>query len=286
MNRNRRRFFTNNKDTNKMLYISGGALILSIVFFIIVFIIYLNVLNNDDELSRINAGKITSLASFNQNMEAEQTSFFIGKSVNEIKEDTNNINTNEDNKKDINNNEKQIVDISNEKEKETVSNNIIENEEIQPVKNEEQIIKETEVKKQEEKEPEFIKPVDGEIIKDFAKDNLIYSKTLEEWVIHTGVDIKAEKTTIVKSAEEGIIKSIKNDPRYGITVVIEHNKGYKTVYSNLYTAEFVKEGEKVLKGQTIGTVGDTAIFEIADESHIHFEILKDEEYVDPNLYLK
>ena len=91
---------------------------------------------------------------------------------------------------------------------------------------------------------------------------------------------------VVKSAEEGTVKSIKNDPRYGITVVIEHEKGYTTVYSNLLTAEFVKEGEKLTKGQTIGTVGNTATFEIADEPHLHFEMLKDGEYVDPNLYLK
>ena len=273
MNRNRRRFFMNNKDANKMLYISGIILILSVLFFIIVFIIYGNILRTDDELSRIDADKITSLASYNQNMESEETSFSIGKSVNEIIENMNN----------------EIENVSvevekNKEEKQEVNNNIkIENKNDN---NEEEKIKEKEIKKEEQKELEFTKPVNGEITKDFAKDNLIYSKTLEEWVTHLGIDIKAEKTSIVKAAEEGIIKSIKNDPRYGITVVIEHNKEYKTVYSNLYTAEFVKEGEKVSKGQTIGTIGDTAIFEILDEPHLHFEIIKNEEYVDPNLYLK
>ena len=103
---------------------------------------------------------------------------------------------------------------------------------------------------------------------------------------HNGIDIKADKTTIVKASEEGTVKSIKNDPRYGITVVIEHADGYKTIYSNLLTAEFVTEGEKVKQGQTIGTVGNTATFEIADEPHLHFEILKDEEYINPELYIK
>ena len=74
-------------------------------------------------------------------------------------------------------------------------------------------------------------------MKEFAKDNLVYSNTLEEWVTHLGIDIKAEKTTVVKSAEAGKVKSIKNDPRYGLTVVIEHDNGYQTVYSNLLTAE-------------------------------------------------
>lgn len=140
--------------------------------------------------------------------------------------------------------------------------------------------------KETKKELSFQMPVDGEIVREYAKDNLVYSQTLEEWVTHMGIDIKAEKTTIVKSAEAGTVKSIKNDPRYGLTIVIEHDDGFQTVYANLLTSEFVVEGEKVEKGQSIGTVGNTAVFEIADEPHLHFEILKDSIQVDPSIYLK
>lgn len=136
------------------------------------------------------------------------------------------------------------------------------------------------------KELSFAKPVDGDIVKEFAKDNLLFSQTLQEWTVHTGVDIKAEKTTVVKASEAGTVKSIKNDPRYGLTIVILHDNGFETVYSNLLTSEFVVEGEKVGKGQSIGTVGNTAAFEVADDSHLHFEILKDSIQVDPSIYLK
>ena len=136
------------------------------------------------------------------------------------------------------------------------------------------------------KELEFIYPVEGEIIKEFAIDNLVFSETLQEWIVHKGIDIKAPRTTVVKSAEEGKIQAIKTDPRYGLTVIIEHRDGYKTIYSNLLTTEFVTEGEEVNKGQTIGTVGNSAPFEIADEPHLHFEMLKDEENINPQLYLK
>lgn len=131
----------------------------------------------------------------------------------------------------------------------------------------------------------FAMPVEGEIVREFAKDNLVYSETLQEWVTHTGIDIKAEKTTVVKAAEAGTVKSIKNDPRYGLTIVIEHEGNFQTVYSNLLTSEFVVEGEKVEKGQSIGTVGNTAVFEIADEPHLHFEIIKDSIQEDPSIYL-
>ena len=132
----------------------------------------------------------------------------------------------------------------------------------------------------------FQMPVEGEITKQYARDNLVYSNTLEEWTTHLGVDIKADKTSVVKASEAGTVKSIKNDPRYGLTIVIEHNKQYQTVYSNLLSSEFVVEGEKVEKGQSIGTVGNTAAFEIADEPHLHFEILKDSIQEDPTIYLK
>lgn len=141
-------------------------------------------------------------------------------------------------------------------------------------------------KKEEKKEIKFEKPVEGEIIKEFAKDNLVFSNTLNEWTTHVGIDIKAAKTTVVKASYEGTVESIKNDPRYGLTVIIVHDDGYKTVYSNLLTSEFVVEGEKVTTGQTIGTVGNTATFEVADESHLHFEILKDNVQVDPTIYIK
>ena len=144
----------------------------------------------------------------------------------------------------------------------------------------------TEAVKEEKKEISFTWPVQGGLLKAFSVDSLLYSATLDEWVAHKGIDIRAEQATVVTAAADGTVKSIKNDPRYGLTVVIEHSDNFKTVYSNLLTAEFITEGETVTQGQTIGTVGNTATFEIADDSHLHFEMLKDSEYVDPTLYLK
>lgn len=136
------------------------------------------------------------------------------------------------------------------------------------------------------KEITFVKPTEGDVICEYAKDNLIYSETLKEWITHTAIDIKADKTSVIKASAEGIVKSIVNDPRYGLTVVIEHDDGYETVYANLLTAEFVVVGEEVTQGQTIGTVGNTASFESSMECHLHFELIKDGEYLDPAIYLK
>lgn len=145
-----------------------------------------------------------------------------------------------------------------------------------------------ETKKEEEpqKEITFVMPVDGEIIRGYAEDSLVYSETLQEWIVHQAIDIKANSRDVVKASAEGTVSAIKSDPRYGLTVIIEHDGGFKTVYSNLLTAEFVVEGEQVKQGQTLGTVGSSATFEIADEPHLHFEMLKDSVYVDPTIYIK
>lgn len=170
-------------------------------------------------------------------------------------------------------------------EEEVVENNeiIIEEESVveESTDNNTYVEEEENIITEEIVELNFIMPVDGEIIKGFAKDTLIYSVTLEEWTTHLGIDIAAEKTSVVKSSEAGTIKSIKNDPRYGLTVVIEHSSGYETVYSNLLTSEFIVEGEVVEQNQSIGTVGNTASFESLDESHLHFELWENGVAVDP-----
>lgn len=273
MRRNRRtRSFNEEAETKKIIYISIAVVIIAILAFVITYIIYGNALSNRSNEADF-ALKLTELSA-NNNEQISEASSSIGKDVNEVKdeqkiqEDTTQIAINTSN-------------IENKKE-----NKIEEQVENQVIKNEIDMNEVNTAKVEEIPDPTFIKPVEGEILREFAKDNLVYSETLKEWITHNGIDIKAEKTTIVKSAAEGTIKSIKNDPRYGITVVVEHVNGYVSIYSNLLTAEFVKEGESVKQGQTIGTVGNTATFEIADESHLHFEILKDNEYLNPSEYIK
>lgn len=270
MRRNNRRPFKNEeRETKKLVMISLSVLIIAVLAFVITFVIYSNYLNNSVDMAEFKTSPITDLGKIDE-IDSSEASSSIGKTVNEMQESANEI-TN------TTTTEKIAINTSNMK-KESV------NEETK-TKTETQTKVET---KKEEKvlDPTFKKPVEGEITNNFAKDTLIYSNTLQEWVTHNGIDIKADKTTIVKASAEGTIKSIKNDPRFGITVVIEHVNGFSTVYANLLTAEFVKEAEVVKQGQTIGTVGNTATFEIADEPHLHFEMLKDNEYIDPNLYLK
>ena len=177
-----------------------------------------------------------------------------------------------------------VNNIINEKN-EIIEKNVVSSVAKEPVDKKEEKIEKVETLPVE-KEFKVIAPVEGEISKDFAVESLLYSETLKEWTTHQGIDIKADKTTIVKCVYPGIVESIKNDPRYGLTITINHENGFKTVYANLLTAEFITEGEQVEEGKTIATVGESASFESLEEPHLHFEILKDNINVNPTLYLK
>lgn len=269
----------------------GGIILIAVVAFIVAYVLYSN--NLSTQAKNINnTQKISSTDNNRMNMigNTEAASSSIGKSVNELEnttksttntEDTNkmavNTSKNEENKN-LNNKNENNKNKKEEKPDATKNNNVKENTATENVTNVEQVEK--------TKDPTFVNPVDGEKIKDYSSDNLVYSVTLDEWTTHLGIDYKSEKTDIVKASADGKIKSIKNDPRYGLTVVIEHTNGFESVYSNLLTAEFITVGEEVKQGQTIATVGNTARFEIADETHLHFEIKQNGESVDPNIYLR
>lgn len=276
MRRERREKIEDNGFRNLMFW-AGGVLLVAVIAFGITYAVYSNKVKQESRVSQLNSQKIGELVpSLQTDENTESASLTIGKTVGEMQ----NTVTNQVTENAVNNQTTQNTNVSN------TTNNTI-NSTANNTTNETTAKEEkTDKEKETKKELSFKMPVEGEIVKNFAKDNLIYSETLKEWITHTGIDIKADKTTVVKAAEEGTVKSIKNDPRYGLTVIIEHEDGFTTVYSNLLTAEFVSEGEKVMQGQTVGTVGTTATFEVADEPHLHFEVLKDKIQVDPTIYLK
>lgn len=128
-------------------------------------------------------------------------------------------------------------------------------------------------------------PAVGKIGMNYTVNTLTYSKTLDQYTTHKGIDILAPINTPVVSALAGEVIEVVTDSRLGITVSIEHENDMITRYSNLSTSKMVSVGDKVEKGQTISGIGKTALFETAEEPHLHFEVLIDGKNVDPNIYL-
>ena len=270
------------KDIKKFTIISVvivGILVISLITFLIV----KSSNNNKNEEFAKELAEVENLSKSASNP--------IGKSVNEIEEDdemeVSELEEEEEiedvgnEEEDVNEDKPTVSTVEDKKEEKKESNAT--NKKVEKQDNNE--TKQTNSDVKNEVKIDLEPPIKGEIIREFAKDSLVFSNTLQEWVTHNGVDIKADKTSVVKSASSGTVYAIKNDPRYGLTVIINHDNGYQTIYSNLLTAEFVVKGEKVKKGQTIGTVGSTAAFEISDESHLHFELLRNNEYLDPVIYI-
>ncbi len=141
------------------------------------------------------------------------------------------------------------------------------------------------IKMEEPNMQTMISPVFGTISMDYSNEKLLYSKTLELWSTHFGLDIKSDEGTAVRAAMDGVISEVADDPQWGLSITINHGSGVKTKYSNLSTLDMVKVGQKIVKGDVISGVGKTALCEIADDPHIHFEVLKDGKNLDPKAYL-
>lgn len=134
--------------------------------------------------------------------------------------------------------------------------------------------------------PNFKAPLAGNVQAEYSMDKLVFSPTFNEWRTHSGVDIAAPRGEVVRAIGNGTISEIKNDPRYGFTVVIDHNNGYKSLYSNLASDQTLQVGQEVKQGDPIGAVGATAIFESAEPTHLHFELYKENKLVDPAAYME
>ncbi|MBQ3081933.1 MAG: M23 family metallopeptidase [Clostridia bacterium] len=128
--------------------------------------------------------------------------------------------------------------------------------------------------KPKEEQPTYTRPVFGEILKGYYADALVFSETMQDYRTHAGVDITAALGEKVCAYTDGVISKIENDPFMGTTVEISHDGGVTSVYKNLSKElpKGIAVGVNVKTGDLIGTVGETAIIESADEPHLHFEL--------------
>ncbi len=133
--------------------------------------------------------------------------------------------------------------------------------------------------------PAFKKPIEKEVQKDFSGDNLVYSKTMKDWRVHEGIDYCAEGDDAVMAAADGKVEEAYEDPYLGMTVVISHSGNIRTLYANLRDINDVAVGQEVKCGDIIGHIGNSATVESLEEPHLHFEIIKDMNCVNPKDYL-
>ena len=101
--------------------------------------------------------------------------------------------------------------------------------------------------------------------------------------MHKGVDFSAKTGTPVIATASGTVEKVESlKGGYGNYIQIKHDDQYQTLYAQLSEMD-VKAGDKVEKGQLIGKVGSTGH---STGPHLHYEVIKAGERVDPIDYYK
>ena len=141
---------------------------------------------------------------------------------------------------------------------------------------------------EEDKKPAvYTAPTSGVIITEHSLTVPVFSPTLGEWRVHTGVDIECESGSAVYCTTDGTVSKIFLDPMLGMTVEVTHEGDVVSIYSNLdeTLADGIEVGKEIAGGSKIGTVGDTTVSEMDKESHLHFGIRAKGLNVNPLDYL-
>lgn len=133
----------------------------------------------------------------------------------------------------------------------------------------------------------YLAPVTGVLSKSHDDSLPVYSTTMNDFRVHQGIDVATKTGADVLATAKGTVFQIWTDPLMGECLSIDHGNGVVSIYKNLSRemAEGIAEGTAVVAGQKLGTVGESALIESAEEPHLHFEMTYKGESVDPLTYI-
>ena len=128
-------------------------------------------------------------------------------------------------------------------------------------------------------------PVDGDVLLNYSMDKSIYFSTLNQYKYHPAVVIAAELGSEVRSAARGKVSQIRNDEETGTTLTMELGNGYEAIYGQLADLT-VEEGDTIEAGTLIGYVGEPTKYYTLEGSNLYFQLLKDDDPVNPMDFLE
>jgi murein DD-endopeptidase MepM/ murein hydrolase activator NlpD len=133
----------------------------------------------------------------------------------------------------------------------------------------------------------FLLPVSGVLQSEHDATVQVFSPTMGDYRTHLGIDIGTTAGAAVSAMADGVIAQVWQDVSMGQCVAVKHSGDAYTIYKNL-SAELpahVVVGRSVKAGDRIGTVGESAMVEVAAEPHLHLEMTVGGLAVDPTDYL-
>lgn len=123
-------------------------------------------------------------------------------------------------------------------------------------------------------------PVSGDIVLKYSMDSTIFFPTLGVYKCNPAISIKADEGTNVGVAASGVVKSVTVNEETGTTVDVAIGNGYETTYGLLDNV-VVRSGDKVTKGQLLGTVSAPTAYYTKEGANLYFKVTKDGVSVDP-----
>jgi len=121
-------------------------------------------------------------------------------------------------------------------------------------------------------------PVRGSVNSEFGKRASPWTKEPE---FHSGMDIAADRGTLVKAPAAGVVQHAGNGGEYGLTVIIDHDNGVRTLYGHL-SKVLVQRGQRVDRGGVVGLTGNTGR---SSGPHLHYEVYVKGQAVNPRAFL-
>ena len=131
----------------------------------------------------------------------------------------------------------------------------------------------------------YLPVLNATIYKGYSADSLSYNATLKQWEVHNGIDFQTATGSSVYSILNGTVVDVYSNVLEGSVVIVEHDNGWVSTYGSLDENVSVKAGDKVERGQVLGTVADTASSELEAGAHLHFSLEDNGNKVDPAAYL-
>ena len=116
------------------------------------------------------------------------------------------------------------------------------------------------------------------VAKPFVTDEYGYSRQTGSYELaHKGTDFRASIGEPVFSINRGVVRVAKETRNYGKTIIVDHGLGVQSIYMHLSKID-VKEGELVLRGQTMGLSGNTGY---SNGAHLHISVRINDISIDP-----
>ncbi len=124
----------------------------------------------------------------------------------------------------------------------------------------------------------YLLPLNNKVIKNYSDGDMVYSKTMDDWRTHDGIDVGGNIGDNVIAVQDGKVLEVSVDEMWGDTVTIQHGNGLKAIYRGVKAT--VKKDADIEQGQVIGTLVAIPIEE-KDGAHVHLETEVNGKTADP-----